>query len=178
MPIRGSPNGATHTRPQPGRDRSEQVVAINRNRWSQSIGTGGRDQPECALIRAALVDDLFMTESFQGVLASLKHGVSLLCEQELSKLPPFVEPTVMLLPSALEAVSPPLLLNLTRLARARAFAQWRASHGTQVAEVTRKILQSSAETSAAIADVTPIGRKLEDRAGPGNLYSTLSGVSV
>jgi len=48
MPIRGSPNGATHTRPQPGRDRSEQVVAINRNRWSQSIGTGGRDQSECA----------------------------------------------------------------------------------------------------------------------------------
>ena len=48
MPIRGSPNGASHTRPQPGRDRSEQVVAINRNRWSQSIGTGGRDQSECA----------------------------------------------------------------------------------------------------------------------------------
>ena len=48
MPIRGSPNGASHTRPQPGRDRSEQVVAINRNRWSQSIGTGGRNQPECA----------------------------------------------------------------------------------------------------------------------------------
>ena len=38
MPLRGSPNGATHTRPQPGRDRSEQVVAINRNRWSQSAG--------------------------------------------------------------------------------------------------------------------------------------------
>ena len=51
MPIRGSPNGASHTRPQPGRDRSEQVVAINRNRWSQSIGTGGRDQSECAIQR-------------------------------------------------------------------------------------------------------------------------------
>ena len=31
MPLRGSPNGAGHTRPQPGRDRSEQVVAISRN---------------------------------------------------------------------------------------------------------------------------------------------------
>jgi len=45
MPIRGSPNGARRTRPQPGRDHPEWVVAINRNDWSQSIGTGGRDRP-------------------------------------------------------------------------------------------------------------------------------------
>jgi hypothetical protein len=38
MPIRGSPNGAPHPRPQAGRDRPEQVVAINRNAWSQSSG--------------------------------------------------------------------------------------------------------------------------------------------
>ena len=49
MPIRRSPNGAHHPRPQPGRDRPEWVVAINRNDWSQSIGTGGRDHP----VRAA-----------------------------------------------------------------------------------------------------------------------------
>ena len=35
MPIRRSPNGARHTPPQPGRDRPEQVVAINRNAWSR-----------------------------------------------------------------------------------------------------------------------------------------------
>jgi len=45
MPIRGSPNGANHLRPQAGRDRLEQVVAINRNAWSQSIGTAGRNHP-------------------------------------------------------------------------------------------------------------------------------------
>ena len=45
MPIRGSPNGARHTPPQPGRDRPEWVVAINRNARSQSIGTGGRNGP-------------------------------------------------------------------------------------------------------------------------------------
>ena len=44
MPIRRSPNGVRHTPPQPGRDRSEQVVAINRNAWSQSIGISGRNQ--------------------------------------------------------------------------------------------------------------------------------------
>jgi hypothetical protein len=45
MPIRGSPNGARHPRPQAGRDRPEWVVAINRNAWSQSIGIAGRDRP-------------------------------------------------------------------------------------------------------------------------------------
>ncbi len=30
MPIRRSPNGARHVRPQPGRNRPERVVAINR----------------------------------------------------------------------------------------------------------------------------------------------------
>ena len=45
MPIRGSPNGAGHLRPQAGRDRPESVVAINRNGWSQSIGIAGRDHP-------------------------------------------------------------------------------------------------------------------------------------
>jgi len=49
MPIRGSPNRARHPRPQPGRDRPESVVAINRNAWSQSIGIAGRDHP----VRAA-----------------------------------------------------------------------------------------------------------------------------
>jgi hypothetical protein len=49
MPIRGSPNGANHLRPQAGRDRLEQVVAINRNAWSQSIGTTGRNHPVRAL---------------------------------------------------------------------------------------------------------------------------------
>ena len=51
MPIRRSPNGAGHSRPQPGRDRPEQVVAINRNAWSQSIGISGRNQPARAPTR-------------------------------------------------------------------------------------------------------------------------------
>jgi hypothetical protein len=45
MPIRRSPNGVRHVRPQPGRNRPEWVVAINRNARSQSVGTGGRNHP-------------------------------------------------------------------------------------------------------------------------------------
>jgi len=50
MPIRRSPNDARHPSPQGGRDHPEQVVAINRNDWSQSIGTPGRDHPVRALL--------------------------------------------------------------------------------------------------------------------------------
>ena len=45
MPIRRSPNDARYPRPQPGRDPPEQVVAINRNAWSQS--SGARKEPCC-----------------------------------------------------------------------------------------------------------------------------------
>ena len=57
MPIRGLPNGppshpSTGWSRSPGmggRDQSERLVAINRNRWSRLIGIGGRDRP----VRAA-----------------------------------------------------------------------------------------------------------------------------
>jgi hypothetical protein len=55
MPIRGSPNGARHPRPQAGRDCPEWVVAINRNGWSQSIGTAGRDHSVRAHLRRQFV---------------------------------------------------------------------------------------------------------------------------
>ena len=51
MPSRGSPNGPLHTlhnlstARSPGRDRPEQVVVIDWNGWSSSIGTGGRHHP-------------------------------------------------------------------------------------------------------------------------------------
>jgi hypothetical protein len=63
MPIRGSPNGARHPRPQAGRDRPESVVAINRNAWSQSIGIAGRDHPVRADImrRIAICQELLPT---------------------------------------------------------------------------------------------------------------------
>ena len=54
MPIRRSPNGVRHVRPQPGRDRPEWVVAINRNAWSQSVGTGGRNHPVRAPVLMAI----------------------------------------------------------------------------------------------------------------------------
>jgi hypothetical protein len=58
MLIRGRPNGARHTRPQAGRDHPEQVVAINREAWSRSIGIAGRDHS----VRAPLAGRLLHCE--------------------------------------------------------------------------------------------------------------------
>ena len=66
MPIRRSPNGARHVRPQPGRNRPERVVAINRNAWSQSVGTGGRNHPVRALALTILFIDNNRTMSSDG----------------------------------------------------------------------------------------------------------------
>ena len=60
MLIRGSPDGLHHPHPQlvaipemGGRDPSERVVAFNRNEWSRSIGSAGRDQPVRACMTVA-----------------------------------------------------------------------------------------------------------------------------
>jgi hypothetical protein len=88
MPIRGSPNGACHARPQAGRNRPEWVVAINRNAWSQSIGTAGRDHPVRALEAfhsrkiilehrpggAKLVSDVYLIPKPSGLLDRLLSG--------------------------------------------------------------------------------------------------------
>src|SRR3546814_10402334 len=55
----------------------------------------------------------------------------------------------------------PLLLSIKRLARARAFAQWRAAHVANVGEVTKVILQGSGTDANVVTDLTPVGRKLE-----------------
>ena len=57
MPIRRSPNSVGHIPPQPSRYRLEWAVAINRNRWSQSIGISGRNQPVRAFVINAVLAD-------------------------------------------------------------------------------------------------------------------------
>jgi AAA domain len=113
------------------------------------------------LIRAALVTDLFETEAFKETLAPLKVGVGLACDQELAKLPTFTEPVVEALPAALNSVSTPLMRSITRLARAHAFARWRADHFADVQEVTKAVLQGPGGDTSTITELTPIGRKLE-----------------
>ena len=71
MPIRRSPNGARHVRPQPGRNRPERVVAVNRKAWSQSVGTGGRNHPVRAIKNLARR----LEHDYPGVSGSILEGM-------------------------------------------------------------------------------------------------------
>src|SRR5262249_53577885 len=79
MPIRRSPNGAGHTRPQLGRDRSKQVVAINRNARSQSIGISGRNHPVRARMASQLQyqeADAFVAEAIAAMALNRNQALS------------------------------------------------------------------------------------------------------
>jgi len=85
MPIRRSPNGARHVRPQPGRNRPERVVAINRNAWSQSVGTGGRNHPVRAL-QAGKQNALGFVEGFNNKIRVLQRRAYGLRDEEYLRL--------------------------------------------------------------------------------------------
>ena len=77
MPIRRSPNGARHVRPQPGRNRPERVVAVNRNAWSQSVGIGGRNHPVRALVHPE-----FLITGYRSYPSVLNIISNLICKQK------------------------------------------------------------------------------------------------
>jgi len=73
MPIRGSPNGAVHTRPQPGRDRSQQVVAIDRNQWSWSAGARSLSRPPRSFLPCVLISGVAGTRPATTVRSVIRN---------------------------------------------------------------------------------------------------------
>lgn len=114
------------------------------------------------LIRTALVDDLFGTDAFSATLASLRDGMRLTCDKYLTRLPAFHEPEIEALPQELAEVTKPLAAPLRRLARARAFVQWRGAHIKEVTAETKAIIYGTEdEAPDTIDNLTPIHRKLD-----------------
>jgi hypothetical protein len=81
------------------------------------------------LIQAALSEELFENEIFNGTLAPLKQIIEALCHRTLKKLPPFLEPEAQTLPSNLDATK--LNQVLRRVSRAISFARWRQENAAQ-----------------------------------------------
>jgi predicted ATPase len=117
------------------------------------------DHPR-VLLRKMFVDDLFATGSFAGILAPLQTSVGDLCDQELQSLPPLGEPTVTPLAPVMGAVLGPLMTVLQRMARAKAFAEWRASNDGVVSKAFKTILRGPDGDTSSIVNATAIGRKL------------------
>jgi AAA domain len=133
----------------------------------------GRDLPALPrdLMRSTLVDELFDTDAFKTTLSPLKAGFGRLCDLEFAHLPAFEEPVVKELPKALAAVAVPLMTTIRRLARARAFSDWRTANDDGVTTITKKILRGTDEGGEKIGDLSPIIRKL------GQLDSIVKGVA-
>ncbi len=110
------------------------------------------------LMRKTFVDELFALEAFTKTLAALKPSVATLCDKTFADLPGFEEPDVPSLP--LGAVAEPLLDQLSRLARARAFAMWRARNDAAVKAAVRTILGTGGSSDTGISETSPIGARL------------------
>lgn len=77
------------------------------------------------LLRAGLADELFASQSFSGVLSTLKVDAVKLIDEQLAKLPKFSEAAVRPLPVALAKGAVQLQKAIDRIDRALAFAEWR-----------------------------------------------------
>ena len=100
-----------------------------------------KDLPEAprAILRAALLDDLFSTEGFTGVLASLRRKVEALTNQAMMGLPAFTEPAQRVLPSRVSAHAEKLSKTLNRLIRALAFVDWMAIHRDELVAALEEV---------------------------------------
>jgi hypothetical protein len=113
-----------------------------------------------ALMRAAVVDELFETDDFSGVLAPLKAGMEKLFDKEKTSLPAFSEPETLELPEALNAATGPLQAAIARIARAKAFAQWRNTNTSAIADFMKAVLRGLDGGEQKVTETTPIERKL------------------
>lgn len=97
------------------------------------------------LLRAGIIDDLFATEAFSGVLASLKSATLASAERQLRALPEYSEPTVEPLPPVIAQASEKLGVMIVRLERALAFAEWSLINQGAVRDILISIRRSKEE---------------------------------
>jgi hypothetical protein len=108
-----------------------------------------------ALMRTALVDELFQTEAFSGALAPLKAGVRLLFDKESAALPSFTEAAVEALPQAVAASTTALMTAIKKIERARAFATWRNNCTSAIASFMQAVLRGPVPADAKVTEMTP-----------------------
>jgi len=113
-----------------------------------------------ALMRAALVAELFETDDFSGALAPLKAGMEKLFEKKRASLPAFSEPEILELPEALKAATGALQSTIKRIGRAKAFAQWRNGNTASIADFMKAVLRGPDDADPKVTETTPIERKL------------------
>lgn len=92
------------------------------------------------LITGTLVGQLLSAPCFKRSLNPLNVALESLCTQHLSKLPPFLEPTIDTLPQQFRPYEKHFLTKVSRIERAIAFSKWRKDCDNKVKEAFRKII--------------------------------------
>lgn len=109
-----------------------------------------KDLPSCPadLLRAALSDELFGTESFGGALGALRSDVGELLSARIAALPRFNEPEKTELPEIITQASNSLVEMLERIERWKAFVEWMMLHSNKLRGIISEIRQGSDDPEA------------------------------
>lgn len=105
------------------------------------------------LLRRAVVDELFETQSFAGTLSSLKEAHEAHVDGMLDALPDFDEPKARPFDAAILANTEALALVVARVERALGFGAWHVAAGLDVEKVMSGVVgDDTAITTEAVPD--------------------------
>ncbi|RAI45382.1 ATP-binding protein [Rhodoplanes roseus] len=117
------------------------------------------DLPEhpCDLLRTAIVDELFKSDSFGGVLASLQSGTAAAYDRVTAERAPLAEELPIVLPTACRSLE----AALKRLDKALRFARWRQDNDILVRKVATSVLGRRPKEGESAESETLVGKLLD-----------------
>jgi hypothetical protein len=111
----------------------------------------------CELLRAAIVDELFVFEPFRGVLGDLKTQTSAAFDKVVRDRAPLAEPTEITLPKGCDVLGE----ALRRLDHAIRFARWRQANDTLARDIIARVLGRVPKAEEPSEKVTLTGKLLD-----------------
>lgn len=115
------------------------------------------------LVRSALVDELFSTPPFSGVLSYLKASTQELFNTTFPKIQRLDAEIPSKLPRLILDADQQLQKNITCIERAIAFSRWRKSHKSELADIFIKVIGSSGSSMEERKREISVNSTLRDR---------------
>jgi hypothetical protein len=112
------------------------------------------------LLLAALTDELFASEPFQGVLKALKQATETLAAQSIDTLQEVAEAKPSSIPESLGSDAKALKLTIARIERAIQFGQWQAANKDAVNAAVLAVTTKKKPEGEAVTAASPLGVKL------------------
>lgn len=126
-----------------------------------------KDLPDnpIVLVKSAIIDELFSTPPFSGVLFSLKAGMNELYENVVTKIERIDGTGSKKLPQSISAAGKKLQNDIDRIQRAISFSRWRNSNKSELKDIFIKVIGSPSpileRESTGITVNSPLTIRLE-----------------